>query len=405
MAFRMRSAETLLALAVAVAACGGGSSSSSSPGPSGAASSTAAPVPVATTANPAENGYAATRAFPKVNFAQMTGLFVIPGDDRFALVLTKDGTIRRVNLAGDDADPTVFLDLRPRLITNPASEEGLLGLAFAPDFSASRRFYLYYSAGDPRRVVISRFIAAAESADIASEQVILEIQQPYPNHNGGALAFGPDGDLYIGVGDGGSEYDPMGYGQNNDTLLAKILRIDVSGDAYSIPPDNPFANRGGRPEIFATGMRNPWRIAFDEETGVLWVADVGQDKREEVDRVVNGGNYGWSITEGDLCHKPPSGCNRDGLIAPRAVYGHNEGCSITGGYVYRGKAMPELDGWYVYGDYCSGRVWAVNTGDDSSAPVALLDSDSRIASFGQDAAGEIYLVTFSNAMFRLARKA
>lgn len=356
------------------------------------------------TACPKPNGYTAVRVFPQINSHQMLGLQAIPGDGSFALVVSKDGLIRRADLADDSATPSIFLDISGQLIQNPGDEEGLLGLAFAPDYASSGKFYVYYSAGGPRRTVVSRFVAHGGSADAASEQVLLEINQPYPNHKGGSLAFGPDGMLYIGVGDGGSGGDPQHNGQNTNTLLGKILRIDVSGGAYGIPSDNPFAGGGGRGEIFAYGFRNPWRINFDPVTGQLWAGDVGQNEWEEVDRVVKGGNYGWSVMEGKHCYGGSSCDGRSGMILPNVEYSHDFGCSITGGFVYRGSAMPELAGWYVYGDYCSGRVWAINAADDRSAAIPLADTGASITSFGQDAAGELYLVTFDDNILRLVRK-
>ncbi len=353
---------------------------------------------------PKPNGYQAVHVFPKIAFDQMTGMFPIPGDGNYALIIAKPGVIYRANLDDDAAAPTTFLDIRDRIIRNPGEEEGLLGLAFSRDYPTSGRFYVYYSAGNPRRTVVSRFITRGATADPASEQVLLQIPQPYSNHKGGQLAFGPDGDLYIGVGDGGSEDDPLGNGQNTDTLLGKILRIDVSGQGYAIPRDNPFAGGGGRPEIYAYGLRNPWRFSFDSETGQLWAGDVGQDKWEEIDRIVGGGNYGWNVMEGSHCFNPPSGCDRNGLIPPRAEYGHDVGCAVIGGFAYRGRAMPELVGWYVYGDFCSGRVWAVNTDSDTNPPLPLMDSGRPITSFMQDKNGDLYLVTFANAIYKIARK-
>lgn len=233
----------------------------------------------------------------------------------------------------------------------------------------------------------------------------MEVAQPFANHNGGHLLFGPDGYLYIGLGDGGSGGDPQGHGQDTSTLLGSLLRIDVSGGGggYAIPPDNPFANGGGAPEVWAYGLRNPWRFAFDPETQQLWLADVGQNALEEVDRIQKGGNYGWNIMEGDRCFNPRSDCPTSGLILPRAVYGRAEGCSVTGGFVYRGRALPELSGWFVYGDFCSGRVWAVNIADDSPA-VQLMESGPSIAAFAEDADRELYLVTFNEAIYRIERR-
>jgi len=371
------------------------------PTPTSASPTTTASSPLPA---PEADGYRAVRAFPQLNFDQMLGLQVIPGDDRHALLLTKDGMVRRADLGDDSAVPTTFMDIRNRIIRNPGQEEGLLGLAFSPDYATSGKFYLYYSAGDPRRAVISRFVASGDHADPATEHVLLEIGEPFANHNGGAMAFGPDGQLYLGVGDGGSGGDPQGNGQNRGALLGKILRIDVSGLDYAIPADNPFKSPD-RPEIWAYGLRNPWRISFDPEDGRLWVADVGQNKWEEVDVVERGGNYGWNVMEGNHCFKPSSGCDETGLVRPLAEYSHDLGCSITGGFVYHGASMPELRGWYLYGDFCSGRVWALNAhGGPGAEPVELANTKASIASFAQDASGEAYLVTFDKKILKLERQ-
>ncbi|MEK7692644.1 MAG: PQQ-dependent sugar dehydrogenase [Chloroflexota bacterium] len=353
---------------------------------------------------PQPNAYTVRRAFPQLRFASMVGLQPIPGDGDHALLLTQDGIIRRANLADDAAAPTVFLDIRDRLIQSPGPEQGLLGLAFAPDYPASGRFYIYYTAGPPMKNTISRFVARGDAAELASERILLQINQPFQNHNGGSLAFGPDGYLYAGVGDGGSAGDPSGYGQRFDTLHGKILRIDVSGDAYTIPPDNPFAGQDARGEIYAYGLRNPWRMNFDQATGQLWTGDVGQNAWEEVDRIVAGGNYGWDRMEGAHCYEPPDGCDASGMLLPRVEYSHEFGCSITGGFVYRGREMPELTGWYIYGDYCSGRIWAVDAGTDSGAAIPIADTGRSIASFAQDKDGELYIVTFNNEIDKLIRK-
>lgn len=354
------------------------------------------------TACPRPNGYQAAPVFPHINFSQMVGFHPISGDGEYAAVLTQDGFIYRANLGNNAEQPSLYLDLRNRLIADPGNEEGLLGLAFPPDFATSRRFYVNYSAGNPRRSVISRFTAPGAAADPASERVILEVPQPAANHNGGALAFGPDGMLYIALGDGGGAGDPNRNGQNVNTILGKILRIDVSGDGYTVPADNPFAAGGGRGEIWAWGLRNPWRIAFDTVTGQLWTADVGEAAWEEVDRIVRAGNYGWGTLEGDFCYR--TACvTPAGALAPRATYSHDFGCSVTGGYVYRGTSMPELQGWYIYGDFCSGRVWAVDIASDDGAAIPLADTGRSISSFAQDNAGEVYLVTFNDAIYRLER--
>jgi glucose/arabinose dehydrogenase len=352
-----------------------------------------------------ENGYTIAEVFPNIAFDQMLGLYTIPGDKGFAVVLTQDGVIYRANLEDDSDEPTVFLDIRDRIKADLAREEGLLGLAFAPDYETTGNFYIRYTKGGPKRNVVSRFVSKGDAADPTSETVLLEIEQRFPNHNAGALAFGPDGMLYIASGDGGSGGDPDGNGQNTDVLLGKILRIDVSttGGAYTIPPDNPFASGGGRPEIWTYGMRNPWRMAFDEETGALWAADVGQGDVEEIDLIERGENYGWNIMEGPECYQS-DGCDQSGLTLPRAWYGHEGGdCSVTGGYVYRGTAIRELNGWYIYGDYCSGRAWGFDTEDAAATPVLLAETNAQITSFAVDASGELYLVTFNNAIYRLVR--
>ena len=378
------------------------------PAPTSVPSATPTKTPTATStaivppgADPAEFGYRLTRTIEAANFDRMVGFSIIPGSTSRGVVLTQDGVIWRVSL-NDATEPAVFGDLRDRMIRDLGYEEGLLGLAFSPGFQTDNRVYVLYTAGNPRRNVLSRFRVSNGTMDMASERVILEIPQPFPRHNGGQLAFGLDGYLYAGIGDGGSGGDPQGNGQNLSTLLGSILRIDVSGDRYTVPPNNPFVGREGvRTEIYAYGLRNPWRFSFDRATGVLWAADVGQDRWEEIDHIVPGGNYGWNIAEGFECFQR-STCNTNGLQAPRAVYGHDAGCSVTGGYVYRGRSMPELTGWYVYGDFCSGNIWAVNTAG-GGPPVLLAETGLPIASFAELADGELLAITFANAIFRLER--
>jgi|CXWL01.1.fsa_nt_gi glucose/arabinose dehydrogenase len=352
-----------------------------------------------------EDGYTTTLAFPQLNFDRMVEIALIPGDDEHAVVLTQDGTVRRFSLVDETEQPTMFLDIRDRIITDAGNEEGLLGITFAPDYEDTRRFYVDYSSGPPRQNTLARFEGTADVADPASEKILIAIDDPFANHNGGGLEFGPDGYLYWGIGDGGAGGDPQGNGQNTDALLGKILRVDVSGDDYSIPDDNPFAAGGGRPEIFAYGLRNPWRITFDRETGDLWAGDVGQGTREEVDLIELGGNYGWNTTEGDLCFEPSEGCDRTGLVEPRTTYANGNGnCSVTGGYVYRGSELPELIGWYIYGDFCSGVVWGLDTEDPAAEPVQLAETEKRIPSFGEGPDGELYIVTFGNEVVRFTRK-
>ena len=303
----------------------------------------------------------------------------------------------------------VFLDITDR-VSQAGNEEGLLGLAFDPDYRDNGYFYVYYSAPSSRRSVISRFSLDSHNTDRAdpgTELVILEIPQPYSNHNGGQLAFGPDGYLYAGLGDGGAGGDPHRHSQNTETLLGAILRIDVSESStehhYRIPPDNPFVGvDGARDEIWAYGLRNPWRFSFNPTNGSLWVADVGQDDWEEIDLVEGGKNYGWNIMEAQSCFSPGSGCDQSGLELPVMVYSHDEGCSVTGGYVYRGSALPSLQGAYVYGDFCSGKIWGLRyDGSSVTEHKLLVDSDLWITSFGEDLAGNLYILSLNADIYTI----
>ncbi len=315
----------------------------------------------------------------------------------------------------------IFLDIRDR-VNDQGNEEGLLGLAFDPAYESNGYFYVYYSAAGPRRSVISRFSVDPGDpgrADVASERQVMVIPQPYSNHNGGHLVFGPDGYLYVGVGDGGSANDPQGNGQDRTTLLGSILRIDVSTidseGRYTVPPGNPFVGEGGgvRAEIWAYGLRNPWRFNFDRETGDLWAADVGQNAWEEVDIIQPGLNYGWNIMEGAHCfaggrslgsllRRGPGECDQAGLELPVVEYDRDGGCSITGGYVYRGARLPSLVGAYVYGDYCSGKIWAVRQEGVVTEHRLLVDSSIRLAAFGEGPDGELYMLSFDEKIYRLA---
>jgi glucose/arabinose dehydrogenase len=324
-------------------------------------------------------------------------------------VVEQRGVVWRVEPGPDGNDRrAAFADIRDRVDAGP-SEAGLLGMTFHPRFAANPKVYLSYTApGRPLVSRISEFISrdGGLTLDPTSERIVMSLDQPYANHNGGHVAFGPDGFLYIGLGDGGSGGDPHRNGQNLDTLLGKLLRINVDGGTpYAIPPDNPFAKGGGRPEIYALGLRNPWRWSFDRESGELWLADVGQNEWEEVDLVVRGGNYGWNIREGAHCFRADD-CRTDGLIDPVAEYGHDEGCSITGGHVYRGKALPTLQGAYLYADYCSGRLWGLfRQADDTYEPRVLLDTGLNISSFGEGRDGELYLIDHQGGkVYRLVGK-
>ena len=349
------------------------------------------------------------RAFPNLAFPRLTNL-VQPQDIPDLFFATEQaGVVRVFPNDPDAAEAAVFLDIRDR-VSEDNNEEGLLGLAFDPEYAANGHLYVYYSAASPRRSVLSRFTVSEHNpraADPDSELVLMEIPQPYGNHNGGQLAFGPDGYLYVGLGDGGSGGDPKSNGQNLGTLLGSILRIDV-GDAvpdlpYVIPRDNPFAGvDGARGEIWAYGLRNPWRFSFDMDTGALWTGDVGQNRWEEVDLITQGMNYGWNVTEGSYCFSPRTGCDSSGLVAPVAEYGRSDGCSITGGYVYRGEEIPSLKGVYVYGDYCSGRIWGLRYDGQSVTEQALLaDSGLLITSFAQDSEGNLYVLSRNEGVYRL----
>lgn len=328
-------------------------------------------------------------------FESPVGIEVAPGNPEVIYVIDQPGTISAVDPADPGKEPVLLLDIRDR-VHDEGMEQGLLGLAFHPRFATNGYFYVNYTTAT--HTVIARYEAdpAAGKADPASERVLLTFEQPYSNHNGGQLAFGPDGYLYIATGDGGSGGDPHGNGQNVNALLGKILRIDVDrtdgNKAYAIPGDNPFASGGGAPEIYAYGLRNPWRFSFDAATGRLWAADVGQNEIEEIDRIEKGGNYGWNVKEGTACFEPAEGCESDGLIDPVWEYGRDEGISVTGGYVYRGGQLAGLEGWYVYGDYGSGKIWALRQREDGSADNRLLlESGLNVMSFGIDAKGELYV--------------
>ena len=346
--------------------------------------------------------------FPSVSFDRMVYLTHPDGiDDRLYLVLQPGRIMVFDNVANPPA-PETFLDIRSR-VSDRGNEEGLLGLAFDPDYQDNGYFYVYYSAASPRRSVIARYQVSADTREVdpSTEKIIMEIGQPFSNHNGGHVTFGPDGYLYVGLGDGGSGGDPRGHGQNLRTLLGTIIRIDVSTldetGSYAVPSDNPFVGvEGARPEIWAYGLRNPWRFSFDRETGELWAGDVGQNKLEEIDIVTKGGNYGWNIMEGTSCFRDNS-CDSDELVPPVAEYGRDGGCSVTGGYIYRGSRNPSLVGAYVYGDFCTGRIWALrHDGSRVTEQEEIVDSDLQISSFAEGPDGEVYVLSFTGKIARLA---
>ena len=299
---------------------------------------------------------------------------------------------------------TPLLDLSERVLTD-GNEEGLLSVALDPQFSTNNNVWVYYSADDPKRTVLSRFTATGDGTiDPESELVVLTQEQPASNHNGGAIRFGPDRMLYLGLGDGGSQGDPDGNGQDLSTLLGSIIRIDVSraseAEPYRIPEDNPFVSEAGaRGEIFAYGVRNPWRMSFDAATGDLWIGDVGQNEIEEVDRVAAGDNLGWNAMEGNECYE--GDCDPSLYVAPMATYTHEGSrCSVTGGVVARRSAAVGVEGAYVYGDFCSGELWALRTDVEGAAPVLIAEGLGSISSITQ-VGNQIYVLVFGEAMYRL----
>ncbi|MDF2693357.1 MAG: hypothetical protein K0S65_1740 [Labilithrix sp.] len=316
-----------------------------------------------------------------------------------AYVVEQGGIVKVVPPGG--GEPTVALDISDRITSG--GEAGLLGLAFDPAFAENGFVYLYFTAklevkeGVVFQDVVARMFSADGGAtfDPSSQKILIQVDDPFSNHNGGHIAFGPDRFLYIGMGDGGSGGDPKGNGQNKDVLLGKLLRIDPNGgEPYGIPPSNPFASGGGRPEIYAYGLRNPWKFSFDKVTGELWLADVGQSRNEEINRIILGGNYGWSIREGKHCYEATT-CATDGLIDPIAEYPRSQGVSVTGGYVYRGSKIPALVGKFVYGDFGSGNLWSVDAFGQPSGTL-LTPTNLKISTFGQDDAGEVYVVDYAS---------
>jgi glucose/arabinose dehydrogenase len=354
-------------------------------------------------------GFLVERVFPDLSFQEPTNLLQPDGTSDLMFVTEQRGIIYAFS-ANNPQQANMFLDITDR-VNKGGNEEGLLGLAFDPDYQENGYFYVYYSADSPRRSVLARFRLDQENTDVAdpqSEVIVMEIAEPYSNHNGGQLAFGPDGYLYIGLGDGGGGGDPYGNGQNLGTVLGSILRIDVRGlsGGYEIPADNPFVDsEGARAEIWAFGLRNPWRFSFDSETGLLWAGDVGQGSWEEIDVITGGANYGWNIMEGLHCYSPPGGCDQSGLTLPIAEYDHSQGrCAVTGGYVYHGDQIPSLQGYYIYGDYCSGDIWGLAyDGSVVTENTLLTKSGLSITSFGEDLAGNLYILDRAGGIYTLVQ--
>jgi len=353
-----------------------------------------------------------TPAFPHLEFNRPLWMIQAPDKSNRWYLLEQGGRIYVFPDKRKQKTAKVFLNLiaKTRRVHN---EEGLLALAFHPQFAENRKFYLYYSASSPRRTVLSEWKVSAanpDRADEKSERVLIEVKQPWGNHNGGALVFGPDKYLYCSFGDGGSAGDPHNNGQNLNTLLASVIRIDVDHRSaklpYAIPKDNPFTGKAEtRAEIWAYGLRNVWRMSFDRETGDLWAGDVGQNKWEEIDLIVKGGNYGWKLREGFAKYSAGKAVDGVRLIDPITTYNRREGLSVTGGYVYRGKKLKRLIGAYIYADYITGRIWALRYKDGKVIDQKLiLKQPNNIASFAEDNKGELYLLCFDGRIYQLQEK-
>jgi glucose/arabinose dehydrogenase len=377
-------------------------------------SEAATPTPVPTLAPIAEDPPALALEAVAGGLADPIG--ITTGPDGWLLVQEQNGRVIAVELASGAT--SVALDLTDRVLGG--GERGLLGLALHPDWPDDGRAFVHYSDrnGD---TVLSEFRSADAAGapprlDAGTERVLMTVDQPFSNHNGGQLAFGPDGHLWFGLGDGGSGGDPMGNGQNPNALLGKVLRLDVDGEpagdaSYAIPQDNPFVDGGGAPEAYFVGLRNPWRFSFDRATDELWIADVGQDTYEEIDRLDPvadaGANLGWNLMEASHCYL--SRCSMDGVVLPVAEYGRELGCSVTGGHVYRGAAIDGLAGWYLFSDYCTGLLFGVRSdapipsaGEVAPGPRILLETGANVTSFGEDAGGELYLVDVaSGTLYRI----
>jgi glucose/arabinose dehydrogenase len=343
-------------------------------------------------------------AFPSLTFSSPVDIQNAGDGSNRLFVVEQTGLIKVFKNDSATATSSVFLDIQQKVTSG--GERGLLGLAFHPDFKTNGFFYVNYTQGNPLKTVIARYKTtdlATTKADPASETILMTFSQPYDNHNGGSLQFGKDGYLYIATGDGGSGGDPLNNAQNRKSYLGKILRINVNSTDkgnYGIPSDNPYitSTEGFYPEIFAYGLRNPWKISFDKETGLLLAADVGQNAREEIDVISQDGNYGWPAKEGVNCFRPSSNCNSSDLTDPILDYAQSDGDkSITGGYIYRGKKVKSLIGKYLYADFVSGRIWSLAIENSKAgANTLLFEKNGAVSTFGMDEAGEVYFANYSN---------
>lgn len=392
----MKQCAVILASGVlALAACGGGSGSTVVIDP------------------PTSTPDITTQAvFTNLSFNQPVALLQAPADSTRWFVVEKNGFVRVFANDQNTSSDSIFLDISG--VVDAAGEGGLLGMAFHPNFPATPEAYVSYTrTGSPLISTISRFIStdSGQTLSAATEEVILTLNQPDDNHNGGNLVFGPDNYLYIGFGDGGGSGDPGGNGQNTNTLMGAIIRIDVEGGSpYGIPAGNPFAanpvcsgitSMSPCPEIFAWGLRNPWRFSFDVVTSKLWLGDVGQGEWEEIDVITAGANYGWNVREGAHCFSPANGC-ADTFVEPISEYDHGLGRSITGGFVYRGSAIADLPGWYLFGDFASGRLFGIPEASTSTlAPTLFDETGLQIVSFGQGVDGELYVLHYGGTIHRI----
>lgn len=344
----------------------------------------------------------AVEAFPSLTFTSPVDIRQSPDASNRFFVAEQQGVIKVFDNAAGTSASSNFLDIRSKVTSS--GELGLLGFAFHPDFATNGFFYVNYTRANPLQTVIARYKATtptANTTDISSETILLTYNQPFPNHNGGSMEFGKDGYLYIASGDGGGSGDPQNNSQNMKSYLGKILRIDVNTTTkgnYGIPADNPFAGNanGSLEEIYAYGLRNPWKMSFDTGSDRFFVADVGQNVKEEINLITKGGNFGWKIKEGKDCYSPSSNCDATGLIEPVLDYGRSNGdVSITGGYVYRGETIKGLVGKYIYGDYVSGRIWALELdGNQVKNNALLMKFGGSISTFGQDSKGEVYFANY-----------